>query len=506
MSFADWEMIHQGQQLDPMLQAISDFLDNDATIIEAIRRDLQRGLKNLNTGREGLTPQQILRSLVLRRVKNWDLRELRERIADGITLRQFTDFYSKPVPKHQAFNEAFNRLTPETLRSVNDLIVKAAVEMKLEDGKKLRTDTTVVQTDIHYPTDNTLLFDAVRVVTRSVGRLFDAIGRRVDGFHNRTRAARRRMQEIQRMTSRARKTQQTPKYQALIGIAEEVMSSARGVLKRTKNVRGKTMAAALTIEVCRADIERYCGLGDRVIDQSRRRVLEGEQVPTAEKIYSIFEFHTDLIKRGKVTTPVEFGHKVFLAESANGLITQYKVLDGNPNDHDHVEPSLKYHRQTFGQAPEVYGADRGFFSEENVEVCEQGGVKVACIPQCGGQRTAEREAYEKSRAFKEGQRFRAGIEGRISVLFRGRGMKRCLANGREGFELWVGAAVLANNLMVIAALMNKPKRRKRRKFEDEENGKGRHEKVGTQVMRGLGKRRSPATGNSPQLSFALTGS
>ena len=310
------------------------------------------------------------------------------------------------------------------------------------------------------------------------------------------------MQEIQRMTSRARKTQQTPKYQALIGIAEEVMSSARGVLKRTKNVRGKTMAAALTIEVCRADIERYCGLGDRVID----RVLEGEQVPTAEKIYSIFEFHTDLIKRGKVTTPVEFGHKVFLAESANGLITQYKVLDGNPNDHDHVEPSLKYHRQTFGQAPEVYGADRGFFSEENVEVCEQGGVKVACIPQCGGQRTAEREAYEKSRAFKEGQRFRAGIEGRISVLFRGRGMKRCLANGREGFELWVGAAVLANNLMVIAALMNKPKRRKRRKFEDEENGKGRREKVGTQVMRGLGKRRSPATGNSPQLSFALTGS
>ena len=505
MSFADWEMIHQGLQLDPMLQAISDFLDNHAAIIEAIQRDLQQGLKNPNTGRDGLTPQQILRSLVLRRVKNWDLRELRERIADGITLRQFTDFYSKSVPKHQRFNEAFNRLTPETMKAVNDLVVKAAVEMKLEDGNKLRNDTTVVQTNIHHPTDNTLLFDAVRVVTRSVGRLFDAIGRRVDGFHNRTRAARRRMQEIQRMTPGARKTQQTPKYQALIGIAEEVMSSARGILKRT-NVRGKTTAAALAIEVCRADIERYCALGDRVIDQSRRRVLEGEQVPTAEKIYSIFEPHTDLIKRGKVTTPVEFGHKVFLAESAIGLITQYKVLDGNPNDHDHVEPSLEHHRQTFGQAPEVYGADRGFFSEENVEACQQGGVKVACIPQCGGQRTAEREAYEKSRAFKEGQRFRAGIEGRISVLFRGRGMKRCLANGREGFELWVGAAVLANNLMVIAALMNKPKRRKRRKFEDEENGKGRRKKVGTQAMGGSGKRRSPATANSPQPSFAWTGS
>ena len=123
-------------------------------------------------------------------------------------------------------------------------------------------------------------------------------------------------------------------------------------------------------------------------------------------------------------------------------------------------------RKTFGRAPEVYGADRGFFSEKNVVSCEQSGVKVVCIPQRGGQRTAEREAYEKSSAFKEGQRFRAGIEGRISVLFRGRGMKRCLASGRERFELWVGTAVLANNLMTIAALMNKRTRRKRRKTAD----------------------------------------
>jgi Transposase DDE domain len=188
-------------------------------------------------------------------------------------------------------------------------------------------------------------------------------------------------------------------------------------------------------------------------------------------IYSIFEPHTDLIKRGKVTTPIEFGHKVFLAESTKGLITQYKVLDGNPSDHHHVEPSLEHHKQTFGRTPEVYGADRGFFSEKNVVGCEQSGVKVVCIPRCGGQRTAEREAYEKSAAFKEGQRFRAGIEGRISVLFRGRGMKRCLASGRERFELWVGTAVLANNLMTIAALMNKRTRRKKRKPADVNSGR-----------------------------------
>jgi transposase, IS5 family len=461
-SFADWEMVHQGLKLDPVLQTISDFLDDNATIVDGIRRDLSNGLKNANTGRDGLTPQQVLRSLILKHVKNWDYRELRERIADGYTLRQFTDFYSQPVPQHHAFNRAFNRLTPDTLKIVNDLIVKIAVDLGLEDGKKLRVDTTVVQTDIHHPTDNTLLWDTVRVVTRSVGRLADTIGRRLEGFHNRTRAARRRMQEIQRMTSKARKGQQIGKYQALIGIADEVVSSARGVLGRTQRVRGATVATALAIAALREQIEHYCRLGDQVIDQSRRRVLEGEQVANDEKIYSIFEPHTDLIKRGKVRTPMEFGHKVFLAESAKGLITQYEVLDGNPIDHHHVRPSLARHKAAFGQAPEVYGSDRGFFSEENVEECRQGGVKVVCIPQRGGQKTAERQAYEKSPAFKQGQRFRAGIEGRISVLCRGRGMKRCLAEGRERFELCVGAAVLANNLMRIAALNATRARRKRK--------------------------------------------
>ena len=218
----------------------------------------------------------------------------------------------------------------------------------------------------------------------------------------------------------------------------------------------------MAVEELRKEIDRYCGLGDRVIDQARRRVLEGEQVPNAEKIYSIFEPHTDLIKRGKVRTPVEFGHKVFLAESAQGLITQYEVLKGNPSDEHHVEPSLERHKEAFGRAPELYGSDRGFFSERNLTPCEQGGVKVVCIPQRGGKKTPEREAYEKSPAFKKGQRFRAGIEGRISVLFRGRGMKRCLAEGYERFELLVGAAVLANNLMTIASLLTKRSSRRRR--------------------------------------------
>ena len=216
------------------------------------------------------------------------------------------------------------------------------------------------------------------------------------------------------------------------------------------------------IEEIRREIERHCDLGSRVIDQARRRVLHGEQVLNTEKIYSIFEPHTDLIKRGKVRTPIEFGHKVFIAESAQGLITQYEVLKGNPSDEVHVVPSLQRHKQAFGRAPELYGSDRGFFSEQNLTSCTREGVKVVCIPQRGGKKTQEREACERSAEFKEGQRFRAGIEGRISVLFRGRGMKRCHAEGAERFELWVAVAVLANNLMNIAALLTRRSTRRQK--------------------------------------------
>ena len=466
MSFADLELMRQAVRLEPLLQAIGDFLDQQPALVERVRRDLVRGLKHPDHGRRGLTAPRTLRALVLMRVKNWDYRELRERIADGMTLRAFTGFYCEEVPKHDAFNRSFNRLTPATLKTVNDIIVEAAVKFGLEDGSKLRVDTTVVETDIHHPTDNTLLWDVVRVLTRLVGRLAKALElRRIAGFRNRSRAAHRRMYEIQRMTTRQRQgqgSQQTATYRALIAIAEEVVAAARKTLDDTAEMRGKNPMTAMKIEALHDEITHYCALGARVIGQARRRVLDGEQVPTSEKIYSIFEPHSDLIKRGKVRTPVEFGHKVFLAESAKGLITQYDVLKGNPVDEVHVAPSLKRHRRTFRRSPALYGADRGFFSENNLVVCVRGGVATVSIPQRGGCKTPQRRAYERSPAFKQGQRFRAGIEGRISVLMRGRGMKRCRAEGAERFALFVGAAVLANNLMIVGELLAKRSRRRRK--------------------------------------------
>jgi len=186
-------------------------------------------------------------------------------------------------PKHDAFSRAFNRLTPKTMKALNDLVVQIAIALALEDGKKLRVDTSVVETDIHYPTDNTLLWDVVRVVTRLTERLIETVEVPVTGFHNRTRSARSRMLEIQRMTTRQRGEQQTKKYREIIDTTAEVVESARSVLDQTREALGKTLPADLALHELRKEIGAFCALGDRVIDQTRRRVLRGEQVLTEEK-------------------------------------------------------------------------------------------------------------------------------------------------------------------------------------------------------------------------------
>ncbi len=462
LSFADFELQAQGIALEATMQALADFLDAHEELVTLVHADLVRGLARPRTGRDGLSAPQVLRAFVLQRVKAWDLRELRERIADGYTLRRFTTFDAQPVPKHDAFNRAFHRLTPDTVHALNDAVVQAAVTLGLEDGAKLRVDTAVVETDIHFPTDNTLLWDAVRVLTRLVKRLGEHVPSALSGVADRTRRARRRMQEISRLTPTQRPRRQKRKYRDLLGVTAEVVATARAAVATARATPpSDPLVAALVAGVC-GEIEHFGGLADGVIAQTRRRVLEDEQVPVHEKIFSIFEPHTDLLKRGKANRPVEFGHKVFLAESGRGLITDYRVLDGNPVDEVHVPPSLTQHEAAFGRVPALYAGDRGFYTPANVEALTAAGVSIECVPQRGGQKTEARTAYEKSRAFKQGQRFRAGIEGRISVLLRGRGMRRCLLEGRERFEVFVGAAVLANNLLRIADLLRQRAARRRR--------------------------------------------
>jgi IS5 family transposase len=459
LGFADIELWRQGVRLDPALAEISRFLDRHAALLELVHADLVRVLKRKDRGRAGLTAEQVLRAFVLQRVKSWDYRELRERIADGLTLRQFTRFDGAAVPKHDAFQRAFVQLTPQTLRTLNEVVVAAAVHLKLEDGRHLRADTTVVETDVRYPRDSGLLWDSVRVISRLVEALRTLVPAACGGFPDRTRRARRRMQEIGRMRDRAQRQRTLArKYRDLLQVTTEVLETAGAVVRRARATACADVMAALSVEACCQQIASFSALARRIIHQTERRVFHGETVPATEKLYSIFETHTDLIVRGKPHKPVEFGHKIFLAESRKGLITDYQILDGNPADKEQLEASIERHRQRFGRVPDLYAADRGFYDTAATTRVAEGGVTLVAIPQCGGTKTVERAAHEKSRRFKKAQAFRSGIEGRISVLFRGRGMKRCPWSGAARFELFVGAAVLANNLLRIAALLAKRKK------------------------------------------------
>ena len=261
------------------------------------------------------------------------------------------------------------------------------------------------------------------------------------------------------MTVAQRARQNRRKYRDLLHVSEAVVATARAAVATTRIAGPCAPLAAAVVSGLRQEIDHVCTLADQVIAQTRRRVLAGEQVPAHEKLLSIFEPHTDLIKRGKTATPVEFGHKVFLAESRHGLVTDYRVITGNPVDEVHVLLSLTQHQAIFGRAPALYAADRGFYTPDNIAALTAAGVTTAAVPQRGGAKSADRTAYEKSAPFKKGQRFRAGIEGRISVLVRGRGMRRCRLAGRDRFEVFVGAAVLANNLLRIADLMRQRHRR-----------------------------------------------
>jgi len=461
-TFADLELQRQGLAVDATLHAIGALLEAEPGLVDLVHQDLVRDLRQPHTGRDGLTAEQTLRAYVLQHVKDWDLRELRARTADGFTLRIFTRFFSAPVPTHKAFHRAFSRLQPETVRALNEAVVRAAVAQGLEDGTRLRADTTVVETNIHFPTDSGLLWDGVRVLTRLVGKIQALLPELTTPFVNHTRRARRRMQEIHRLTPKQRQEQQVPKYRDLITLTTQVLAAARAVAAAARVAPGPDPLTGTQVDALATEIAVYGERIDQVIAQARRRVLQGETVPTADKLFSLFEPHTDLIMRGKAQRPVEFGHKVLLSESGHGLITDYRVLDGNPTDDRHVAPSLAHHIALFGGPPTLAATDRGFYSLAALQACQTAGVTTECIPQRGGRKTPERAAYEKSRAFRRGQRFRAGIEGRISVLFRGRGMKRCPLHGPERFEVFVGLAVLANNLLVIAELLKRRTARRRR--------------------------------------------
>ena len=276
-SFADLELERQGVRLEPELAAISERLDRKhSDLLKAVAQDLRRGLKQLSKGRDGMSAEQARRALVLKQIKDWSFRELRERIADGLTLREFTRFGAASVPQHKAFHRASTLLTPATVHALNAVVVELALALGVEDARRVRMDTTVSETDIHFPTDSALLWDAVRVLTRTATRILDELPKLPTRLFNRTRCARRRMQEIHRLTRRERQSLQVPKYRELLTITTQVLTNVRAVAKAARAVVPRLeFEVALRVEALCDQIGHYAGLADRVVAQTRRRVLEG---------------------------------------------------------------------------------------------------------------------------------------------------------------------------------------------------------------------------------------
>jgi IS5 family transposase len=426
------------------LKKMSAILDDNPDMVVAVHADLTSG--SADSGSHGMSAERVLRCAVLKQYKQYTYRELWERLKDGISLRWFTRFYSDPIPHYTTLQKAIKSIKADTWIRINEVLLLYAQKRNVERGKSLRVDTTVVGTNIAYPLDSRLLWDSIRVLTRIMERSCQEIPEITFAFAKRTRRAKKLCYRI--VMAKGAKAQQNRQrfYKDLIKIANEVFLMGERCLKEMeKHPQSKTLPFFLPLD-------HYLTMSAIAIEQCERRVLRGEKVPSSDKIVSIFEDHTDIIKRGKSQSPTEFGHKVLITTAKSGLITQYQVFRGNPDDAHMIPDILTNHQSQYGQAPKSLCGDRRFFSSENEEKAYQAGIeKVSiCKP---GYRSQARRLVEKERWFKTLQRFRAGIEGIISALMRSYGLKRCLWKGWDAFQSYIGLSVVAFNLQKIAALI-----------------------------------------------------
>jgi IS5 family transposase len=264
-------------------------------------------------------------------------------------------------------------------------------------------------------------------------------------FEDFTQAAKQRARQIGetlRKKTKAAKTAGRQQYQELLEMTRKTIESARRIQKQLRQQREQKAKRLNQI------LETLLPRTEQIIQQTTRRILQGEQVPASEKIVSLFEAHTDIICRGKESRPVEYGHKVWLNEVEGGLVSHYRILDGNPSDEDQWKPSLKAHLNTFHLPPQQASGDRGLYSEENEQLAQDLGVKRVILPR-RGHRSKTRLKHERKAWFVKGRHWHAGVEGRISVLKRAHNLGRCLAHGLNGFQCWVGWGIIAGNLAVL---------------------------------------------------------
>jgi transposase, IS5 family len=437
------------QQTDPVLKRLDQLLEDDQ-LYQQVRTDLGKRYRyTLVHGRHSTPVEVLLRMLLCKHLYGWSYEETRERVADSLVLRWFCRVYFQTVPDKSTLIRWSHTLRPETLHALNDRVVELAKQAKVTTGRKLRLDATCVQTEIHHPTDSGLLVDSVRVLSRLVKRAKPLIEGQLHNVQaacrSRLRSARRAAQALHRLLRRKSETKEQDQrmhYQKLIETAEQMVRQTERVVhalhQQTEN----------TAKRVRAQVAQVVPLVKRVIAQTRSRVLEGKKVASADKVLSLFEPHTRAIPRHKGGAEVEFGRHVILDEVDGGIVTRYAILE-QPHEHGQAVEAVAHHQQVFGRAPRLVAGDRGVQSADTEEVLTSAGVKLVAIP-AAGKLSQARQALERTRRWKRGYRWRAGIEGRIASLRRDYGWRRSGYHGPDGMERWLGLGILASNLRRIA--------------------------------------------------------
>lgn len=418
------------------LARVSAILDGLPKTAELVAKDLVRGTKATKAGRAGMSGEQVLRAAVLKQMHGWSYDELAFHLADSDTFRSFCRIgMMDDPPKKSTLAGNIKRVKPKTLEEVNRLVVGLAKKEGIEDGKKARIDSTVIDANIHHPLDSNLLFDVVRVLTRILRSAVElASGIK---FSDHTKRAKRRMLDILNARSMDHRV---PLYRELLQVTGWTM-----------NYAVEAAAALATIPDLQAyiveqSLQHYLDLGRKVVNQTERRVLQQESVPATEKIVSIFEPHTDVIVKDRRETL--YGHKVFLNVGASGMILDMLMERGNPADATRAIPMLERHRDVMGKVPEQAAFDAGFTSNANIENARKLGVKAAYFARKG---SIDVDAgVHNPRQRRKLHRFRAGVEGIISFTKRCFGLGRCLWRGYSSFQAYAWISVISTNLLLMA--------------------------------------------------------
>jgi transposase, IS5 family len=437
-------------QMEPVLTQLDHLLDDD-TLFQLVKADLaHRYPRTLTDGRPSTPAEVVLRMLVVKHLYGWSYQQTEQWVGDSLVLRQFCRVYFQAPPDDTTLIRWANTIQPPTLHALLDHVVELARTLQVTRGRKLRIDSTVVETNMHHPSDSTLLYDGVRVLGRTLGQakhlLADGAELSKHAFQNRARAAKRQMKHIMqtaRQRGEAAADHLKSAYGRLLAVAKRSVAQAKQVGQALQRQAGQTAGRV------GEQLTQWVTQVEQVIRQTERRVLQGEQVPAGEKLVSLFEPHSAIIRKGKPGKPVEFGRDVFLDEVDGGIISRYAILPGNPPDAAQLRPSVEHHRRVFKKPPRLLVGDRGVHSRSNEEYAQAAGIAQVVLPQPGA-KSAQRIAYEQQRWFKRGHNWRAGIEGRISGLKRRHKLARCLNHGEAGMERWVGWGVITHDLRQMA--------------------------------------------------------